>query len=120
MRFPASTPFFLIAAAVLGFGARAVADVKIDSYTFGGLEARAIGPAVMGGRISAMDVIRTDRLTIYVGAASGGVWKSVNGGTTFKPVFDKYNQSIGALAIDRSNPDVVWVGTGEPCGGGDR
>ncbi len=104
----------LIAAAVLPTSSQASADVKIDSYTFGGLEARAIGPAVMGGRISAMDVIRTDRLTIYVGAASGGVWKSVNGGTTFKPIFDEYNQSIGAVTIDRSNPDVVWVGTGEP------
>ncbi|MGB2988067.1 MAG: glycosyl hydrolase [Phycisphaerae bacterium] len=104
----------LLAATVFGSGDRAAADVKIDSGTFGGLEARAIGPAVMGGRISAMDVIKTDRLTIYVGAADGGVWKSVNGGTTFKAIFDEHIQSIGAITIDRSNPDVVWVGTGEP------
>lgn len=100
--------------AALVSGGLAAADVKIDSYTFGGLEARSIGPAVMGGRISAMDAVMRDRLTIYVGAAGGGVWKSVNGGTTFKAVFDEYNQSIGAITIDRSNPDVVWVGTGEP------
>jgi len=93
---------------------RSLADVKVDSATFGGLRARAIGPAVMGGRIAALDAVMRQRLTIYVGAASGGVWKSVNGGTTFKPVFEKHIQSIGAVTIDRSNPDVVWVGTGEP------
>ena len=88
--------------------------VKIDSETFAGLSARAIGPAVMGGRIASIDaVVEKDRLTIYVGSASGGVWKSVNGGITFKPVFDKHTQSIGAVAIDPSNPKVVWVGTGE-------
>jgi photosystem II stability/assembly factor-like uncharacterized protein len=54
------------------------------------------------------------RLTVYVGAASGGVWKSSNGGTTFKPVFDKQDvQSIGAIAIDPSAPKTIWVGTGE-------
>ena len=54
------------------------------------------------------------RLTVYVGAASGGVWKSVNGGTTYKPVFDKQPvQSIGAITIDPKNPKTVWVGTGE-------
>ncbi|MGB8510344.1 MAG: hypothetical protein WCD76_18345, partial [Pyrinomonadaceae bacterium] len=55
------------------------------------------------------------RLTVYVGSASGGVWKSVNGGTTYKPVFDKQGvQSIGAITIDPKNPKVIWVGTGEP------
>jgi photosystem II stability/assembly factor-like uncharacterized protein len=55
------------------------------------------------------------RLTVYVGSASGGVWKSVNGGTSYKPVFDKQPaQSIGAIAIDPKDPKVVWVGTGEP------
>ncbi len=92
----------------------AAGEAKITSATFGGMKARAIGPAVMGGRISALDAFRKDgRLTIYVGAAGGGVWKSENGGTTFKPIFDKYTQSIGAVTVDRSNPDVVWVGTGE-------
>ncbi len=88
-------------------------DVKIDSETFGGLEPRNIGPAVMSGRIAAMDAVEGDRLTIYVGAASGGVWKSVDGATTFKPVFDKHCQSIGAIAIDRQDVKTVWVGTGE-------
>jgi hypothetical protein len=98
----------LVAAAVAGAD-----DVKIDSETFGGLRARSIGPAAMSGRITALDAVEGDRLTVFVGSAGGGVWKSRDGGTTFKPVFDKHPQSIGAVAIDRSNPDVVWVGTGE-------
>ncbi|MCS6805308.1 MAG: glycosyl hydrolase [Acidobacteriota bacterium] len=88
--------------------------IGYDSETFAGLDARNIGPAVMSGRIAALDaIVEKGRLTIYVGSASGGVWKSVNGGTTFKPVFDKHTQSIGAVAIDRRNPKIVWVGTGE-------
>lgn len=115
---PGSRPVFCSIAIVIiqsapGLCGRAVGEVKFDSSTFGSIKARAIGPAVMGGRISAMDALRRDRLTIYIGAAGGGVWKSVNGGTTFKPIFDKYTQSIGAIAIDRANPDTVWVGTGE-------
>jgi hypothetical protein len=89
--------------------------VKIDSDTISGLGARNIGSAAMSGRIAALDAVREgQRLTIYAGSASGGVWKSVNGGTTFKPVFDKQNvQSIGALTIDPKNPKTIWVGTGE-------
>jgi photosystem II stability/assembly factor-like uncharacterized protein len=88
-------------------------DTKFDSDTLGNLTARAIGPAVMGGRIAAIDAYATDRLTVYVGAAGGGVWKSLNGGGTFKPVFEDHPQSIGAIRIDPSKPDTVWVGTGE-------
>ncbi len=91
-----------------------VEAVKIDSETFAGLAARPIGPATMSGRVASVDaVVENGRVTVYVGSAGGGVWKSVNGGTTFKPVFDKYTQSIGAVAIDPSNPKTVWVGTGE-------
>src|SRR5208337_4072448 len=66
-------------------------------------------------RIAALDAIEQDgRITVFVGAASGGVWKSVNGGTTYKPVFDREAvQSIGAVTIDPSNPKTVWVGSGE-------
>ena len=85
-----------------------------DSNTFGGLEAREIGPAVMGGRIAAMDAVWVDdKLTIWIGAATGGVWKSENGGTTFDPVFDDYTMSIGAVEIDPNDPETVWIGTGE-------
>ncbi|MEW6364470.1 MAG: glycosyl hydrolase [Acidobacteriota bacterium] len=89
--------------------------VKIDSNTFGAIEARDIGPATMGGRIMAIDAVNGDPRIIYVGSASGGVWKSISGGTTFQPVFDKYTQSIGAVTIDQAHPDTVWVGTGETC-----
>src|SRR6266702_4323055 len=90
--------------------------VKVDSETISGLGARNIGSAAMSGRIAALAAVHEGaRITIYVGAASGGVWKSVNGGNSFKPVFDRQPaQSIGAITIDPKNPKVVWVGTGEP------
>src|SRR5205085_10308912 len=94
---------------------RSNGPVKVDSETISGLGARNIGSAAMSGRVAAVDAVREgQRLTVYVGAASGGVWKSVNGGTTYKPVFDKQPvQSIGAVAVDPKNPKTVWVGTGE-------
>jgi len=90
--------------------------VKVDSETISGLGARNIGSAAMSGRITSVAAVKEgQRLTVYVGSASGGVWKSVNGGTTFKPVFDKeVVQSIGAITIDPKNPKTIWVGTGEP------
>src|SRR5213076_2930207 len=89
--------------------------VTVDSEAISGLGARNIGSAAMSGRIAALAAVHEGaRLTIYVGSASGGVWKSMNGGTTFKPVFDKQPvQSIGAVTIDPKNPKVIWVGTGE-------
>ncbi|HEX3085563.1 MAG TPA: hypothetical protein VHP99_13620, partial [Pyrinomonadaceae bacterium] len=95
--------------------AQAQTPIKFDSETISGLGARNIGSATMSGRIAAVDAAQDgQRLTIYVGSASGGVWKSLNGGTTFKPVFDKQPvQSIGAVTIDPRNPKIVWVGTGE-------
>ena len=90
-----------------------VEAIKIDSETISGLGVRPIGPAVMGGRVAAVDAVTENgRLTIYVGAASGGVWKSMNGGTTFKPVFDKYTMSIGAITIDPSNPKTICSSQG--------
>src|SRR5262245_43109517 len=82
---------------------------KFDSATISGLGIRNIGPARVSGRIAALAAVNKDGKTlIYVGAASGGVWKSENGGTTFDAVFDKNPvQSIGAIAIDPANTDVV-------------
>ena len=88
--------------------------VKADHNTFGSISAEHIGPATMSGRISALDAVNENPNILYVGAASGGVWKTRNGGTTFKPIFDEYTQSIGAVRIDQNNPETVWVGTGEP------
>jgi len=95
--------------------AAAQTPIKFDSETISGLGARNIGSATMSGRIAAVDAVQEgQRLTIFVGAASGGVWKSLNGGATYKPVFDKQPvQSIGAVTIDPKNPKVIWVGTGE-------
>jgi photosystem II stability/assembly factor-like uncharacterized protein len=89
--------------------------VKYDSGTISGLPARNIGSAVMSGRIAAVDAVHDKgRLTVFAAAASGGVWKSVNGGTTFKSVFDKSDvQSIGAVTIDPTNSQIVWAGSGE-------
>ncbi len=87
-------------------------QVRIDRLS--GMQARSIGPAGMSGRIAAIDAVETDPDVVYVGAATGGVWKSTNGGQTWRPVFDDQPLlGIGAIAIDQSNPDVVWVGTGE-------
>src|SRR6266853_1111293 len=90
-------------------------NAKFDSDTISGLGARNIGSAAMSGRVAAIAAVKEDgRLTVYVGVASGGVWKSSNGGTTFKPVFDKEGaQSIGAVAIDPQAPKTIWAGTGE-------
>jgi photosystem II stability/assembly factor-like uncharacterized protein len=110
-----TTRFLIATLFVAGSALAQTSGVKFDSDTISGLGARNIGSAAMSGRISAVDAVHEgDRLTVYVGAASGGVWKSVNGGTTYKPVFDKQPvQSIGAIAIDPKNPKVVWVGSGE-------
>src|ERR1700693_2810320 len=95
--------------------AGAQAPYRFDSATVSGLPARNIGSATMSGRIAALDAVEENgRITVFVGAASGGVWKSVNGGTTYKPVFDREDvQSIGAVTIDPSNSKTVWVGSGE-------
>jgi photosystem II stability/assembly factor-like uncharacterized protein len=113
MRYPTyAAPAAALALAAAAFAADAP-SIAIDSATFGGLRARAIGPAVMSGRISAIDGVADDPVTVWVGSASGGVWKSENAGTTFEPVFDDHAQSIGAIRVDPSDPDTVWVGTGE-------
>lgn len=104
--------FCLLAGALLPVS-NMLEAAQVDSYTFGGLKARAIGPAVMSGRIAALDATQGDTPTIYVGTASGGVWKSKDGGIGFEPIFDDYNQSIGAIKVDPNNESNIWVGTGE-------
>jgi photosystem II stability/assembly factor-like uncharacterized protein len=106
----------LVSAFALPLALPAVAqDITLDSDVISGLPIRAIGPAVMGGRIADIAAVRDgEKLTIFIGSASGGVWRSRDGGTTFKPVFDKQpGLSIGSIAIDPSDSKTVWVGTGE-------
>src|SRR5277367_4176433 len=88
----------------------------LDAGTISGLDARNVGSAAMSGRISALAGYAdpSGKITLFVGSASGGVWKSTDGATTFKPVFDDQPvQSIGAIAIDPTHSANVWVGTGE-------
>ncbi len=88
-------------------------QVSINSSTFGMMEARWLGPGTMSGRITAIEGVANDEKTIFVGTAGGGIWKTTNAGASFKPVFDKHCQSIGALAIDPQNPKIIYAGTGE-------
>lgn len=84
------------------------------SSTFDGLKFRSIGPAVTSGRIIDIAVNPIDKSEWYIAVASGGVWKTVNAGTTFEPIFDKEAfYSIGCVTIDPNNPFVIWVGSGE-------
>ena len=81
---------------------------------FGGLRARNVGPAMTSGRIGALDVHPNNPAIIYVGASSGNLWKTVNGGATWQPIMDREGAyAIGWITIDRRNPNIVWVGTGE-------
>src|SRR5690606_38400426 len=81
---------------------------------FDDLRFRSIGPAVMGGRMHDVESLPNDPSTIWVAAASGGVWKTTNKGHTWTPVFDRQPVSTtGDIAISPIDPDVVWVGTGE-------
>ncbi len=86
----------------------------IDVSLLAGLKARAIGPAAMSGRVAAIEADPADPRVVYVGAASGGLWKSENAGLTWKSLFDRQDvHAIGAIALDPRNPQTVWVGTGE-------
>src|SRR3972149_5708798 len=79
------------------------------------LEFRNVGPSIMGGRVSDVEGGPGDPRIVYVGAASGGVWKTVDGGITWKPIFDgEAVSSIGDLALEPGNPEVLYVGTGAP------
>jgi photosystem II stability/assembly factor-like uncharacterized protein len=91
------------------------ADQPNPTEKFKNLEFRELGPATMGGRIDDFAVVESNPNIVYVGTASGGVWKTTNNGTTWEPVFDKEGVStIGDLAIAPSDPSVIWAGTGEP------
>jgi len=80
------------------------------------LKWRNVGPANMVGRISSFEALDSDFTQVLCGAASGGVWKSVNAGTTWEPIFDKYGSaSIGDVAFFQKDPNIIWVGTGEEC-----
>ncbi|MEJ2004913.1 MAG: glycosyl hydrolase, partial [Cyclobacteriaceae bacterium] len=90
----------------------------VDSDVFTNLSFRNIGPAFMSGRIADLAIDPTNENVWYVAVGSGGVWKTVNAGTTFEPIFDDQPvYSIGCVTIDPNNPYTIWVGTGENVGG---
>ncbi|MCB0800077.1 MAG: hypothetical protein KDB91_06210, partial [Bacteroidales bacterium] len=91
-----------------------LAGQKTDMSLFQGIRPRNIGPGGMSGRVTAFAVDPRNENIFYIGTASGGLWKTVNAGTTFRPLFDDQPvASIGALAIDPQRPDIIWAGTGE-------
>jgi len=93
-------------------------DTGMTAKSFAGLKFRSIGPALMSGRIADIATHPTKPSTWYVAVGSGGVWKTTNSGTTWKPIFDKQDSySIGCVVLNPSNPEIVWVGTGENVGG---
>ena len=87
---------------------------QVEATHFAAIQGRSIGPAGMSGRVTAVDVVLSDPNIIFVGSATGGVWRSRDGGLEWEPVFDDQPVlGIGAVAVFQANPDVVWVGTGE-------
>ncbi|HAS42926.1 MAG TPA: glycosyl hydrolase [Microscillaceae bacterium] len=89
-------------------------NTQVKSSTVAGLKFRNIGPALFSGRVIDLAVNPNNFSEYYVAAASGGIWKTTNAGTTWKPIFDRYGSySIGCITIDPNNPNVLWVGTGE-------
>src|SRR5438094_7285884 len=113
--------FILLVMLLVGFNAGGQQpspqpQATFNSATISGLGARNIGSATMSGRISAIAGAResSGKITLFVSAASGGIWKSDDSGTRYRPVFDEQHvQSIGAIALDPKNSKNVWVGTGE-------
>lgn len=100
--------------AVLSLLAVVVTAQKVDMNLFDGIRPRNIGPGGMSGRVTAFAADPRNENVFYVGTASGGLWKTMNAGTTFTPLFDKMEvASIGSLAVDPVRPDIVWAGTGE-------
>ncbi|MBM3414289.1 MAG: glycosyl hydrolase [Bacteroidetes bacterium] len=87
---------------------------ELNSSYFQSMGARNLGPSTMSGRItSIVGAVQEGQVNLFVGTAGGGIWKSLNGGYTFTPVFDKYCQSIGALALDPKSPRTIYAATGE-------
>ena len=109
----------LMAATIsVGFAQENEEKSPLNASTFSGLELRSIGPALKSGRIADIAIHPENNNIWYVAVGSGGVWKTLNSGTTWKPIFDGQKvYSIGCVSIDPNNPHTVWVGTGENVGG---
>lgn len=108
--------FFLLGLILTGVTPAASAAEKPNYETIlQNLKWRELGPAITGGRVDDIAVVENDPNIVYVGIASGGVWRTTNGGTTWEPIFDNEGVStIGAVTVAPSDPSIIWVGTGEP------
>ncbi|UCF37049.1 MAG: hypothetical protein JSU96_20005 [Acidobacteriota bacterium] len=117
-RFRPPIILFLIFSFVTLFSSAEESEPRLTNATFKGLEFRGIGPALMSGRIADLAIHPIRKSTWYVAVGSGGVWKTVNRGTTWTPIFDDQTAySVGCVTLDPSNPEIVWVGTGENVSG---
>jgi photosystem II stability/assembly factor-like uncharacterized protein len=116
MRIPTSAYVLAIAALASPIAPTATAEAQSLDELFQDLEWRNIGPANMAGRVTDIEAVDASFATVFVAAASGGVWKSTNAGTTWEAIFEDYGTgNIGDIAVFQPNPDIVWVGTGESC-----
>src|SRR5678816_3641023 len=105
--------FTTVAQITLAQNGRATTKSPLEE-SFSRLEWRSIGPANMGGRIADVEGVPGDPDVVYVASGSGGLWKTANGGVTWKPIFERQGTlSLGDIALAPSNPEVIWVGTGE-------
>src|SRR5262245_60559526 len=103
----------VIGACVLFTSTAIASGQQYDSSLYSGLRWRSIGP-FRGGRVNAVSGVVGQPETFYFGSVGGGVWKTTNGGRTWTPIFDSASSaSVGAIAVAPSNPNVVYVGTGE-------
>ena len=103
---------FLLLFSILSFNI--INSQKFDPKWLNNTPARSIGPGGMSGRTTAIDVVHNNPNIIYIGTASGGIWRSKSGGISWEPIFeDQITASIGSIAIQQSNSDVIWAGTGE-------
>ena len=105
---------YLLAFIGFSFIANAQTSYEIPSNIASGLKIRNVGPALTSGRVADLAINPENHAEYYVAVASGGVFKTSNAGTTYEPIFDNYGSySIGCVALAPSNPNIVWVGTGE-------
>ncbi len=105
---------FFMAVFILGIAVAPLSAQPLGEKILEGMQIRNVGPAGMSGRITAIDVVLRNPNHIFIGAASGGVWESTDGGVKWKPIFDDQpTLAIGAIKINQQNPSEIWVGTGE-------
>lgn len=113
---PASATRLALSSVLLCLATPAVTSAQAPESLLAPFQWRNIGPANMAGRVTDIEAVEANPAIVYMAAASGGVWKSTDAGTTWSPIFTEYGSSnIGDIAVSQANPDIIWVGTGESC-----